>query len=149
HAATVAYTSAPSGLFFSMRPDELTVSNIGANHWASFTIDDYTPDFRKVRELRGVGRCDVLEETYRAGVQNLFAEKFPAMPAEYVANLLWLTPLELHFVDFEYTAGVAIPHESSIVYQAAPEAALLGNPAISTQLSQLTFAPGQVIVSQG
>jgi hypothetical protein len=40
-----------------VRPEEITIRNIADNHWASFTIDDYTPDFRKVRELRGVGRC--------------------------------------------------------------------------------------------
>ena len=51
HAATTAYASGDAGVYFSMRPDELTIMNVAANHWASFTIDDYTPDFRKVREL--------------------------------------------------------------------------------------------------
>jgi hypothetical protein len=44
HAATIAYASDASGLYFSMPPDQLTVVNIDANHWASFTIDEYTPD---------------------------------------------------------------------------------------------------------
>jgi nitroimidazol reductase NimA-like FMN-containing flavoprotein (pyridoxamine 5'-phosphate oxidase superfamily) len=43
HAATTAYASGEVGVYFSMRPDELTVKNVAANHWASFTIDDYTP----------------------------------------------------------------------------------------------------------
>ena len=62
HAATIAYASNGDGVYFSMPEDELTLRNIGANKWASFTIDDYTPDFRKVRELRGVGRCVPLAE---------------------------------------------------------------------------------------
>ncbi|MBV9039939.1 MAG: pyridoxamine 5'-phosphate oxidase family protein, partial [Acidimicrobiia bacterium] len=62
HAATIAYVSDSSGVYFSMRPEELTVRNIDANHFASFTIDDYTPDFRKVRELRGVGRVSAVTD---------------------------------------------------------------------------------------
>jgi hypothetical protein len=148
HAATIAYASDSSGVYFSMRPDELTLSNIEANHWASFTIDDYTPDFRKVRELRGVGRCGADDPFEEAWVVALFAEKLPSLPSATFTNLQRIRPLELHFVDFEYTEGVAVPNESSIVYEVAPEtAAPMG--AISTQLLQMSFAPGQVIVNQG
>ncbi len=149
HAATIAYASDPSGVYFSMQPDELTLSNIAANRWASFTIDDYTPDFRKVRELRGVGRCGSIDPSEEQGAVALFAAKIPSLPCEALTNLHRITPLELHFVDFEYTAGIAIPLESSIVYQAAPETAVAAPAAISTQLEHLTFEPGQVIVRQG
>ena len=148
HAATIAYASDPSGIYFSMRPDELTLSNVNANHWASFTIDDYTPDFRKVRELRGVGRCDPADPATTQYAMALFAAKLPSLPAESLMNVHRIRPLELHFVDFEYTAGVAVPLESSIVYEAAPETAASVAP-ISTQLAQLGYEPGQVIVRQG
>ena len=149
HAATTAYASGPHAVYFSMSPDELTLRNIDANHWASFTIDDYTPDFQKVRELRGVGRCGLVADTVeRALALELFAEKLPNLPRDALSNLQRITPLELHFVDFEYTAGVAVPLESSIVYQAAPEASTM--PAgISTQLQNLILEPGEVIVRQG
>ena len=39
HAATTAYVSDGSGVYFSMQPEELTVRNIDANHFASFTMD--------------------------------------------------------------------------------------------------------------
>jgi hypothetical protein len=150
HAATTAYVSDTSGVYFSMRPEELTVRNIDANHFASFTIDDYTPDFRKVRELRGVGRSEPLRAPDRVeSVLGLFAQKLPNVPAEALTNILHVRPLELHFVDFEYTAGVAVPMESSIVYQAAPETTAAGTAAMSTQLQPLAFEPGQVIVRQG
>jgi hypothetical protein len=150
HAATTAYASGEAGVYFSMRPDELTIMNVAANHWASFTIDDYTPDFRKVRELRGVGRCGPIDSrsewTYATDV---FGEKFPTLAAGSLTNLHRITPLVLDFVDFEYTEGVAIPQESSIVYQAAPEAAAMMPSAFSAQLEQLNLEAGQVIVRQG
>jgi len=150
HAATTAYVSDRSGVYFSMQPEEVTVRNIDANHFASFTIDDYTPDFRKVRELRGVGRSGPVSTPDQVdGVLGLFSEKLPNMPREALGNILHVRPLELHFVDFEYTAGVAVPMESSIVYQAAPETTATTTSALSTQLEALSFDPGQVIVRQG
>jgi hypothetical protein len=150
HAATTAYASGEAGVYFSMRPDELTVMNVAANHWASFRIDDYTPDFRKVRELRGVGRCGPVEShaEWNYAVE-IFAEKLPTLPSESLTNLHRITPLVLDFVDFEYTDGVAIPQESSIVYQAAPEAAGMMPSAFSAQLERLTLEAGQIIVRQG
>jgi hypothetical protein len=82
-------------------------------------------------------------------VLGLFAKKLPSMPREALGNIMHVRPLELHFVDFEYTAGVAVPMESSIVYQAAPETTAVGTSAMSTQLEPMSFEPGQVIVRQG
>jgi nitroimidazol reductase NimA-like FMN-containing flavoprotein (pyridoxamine 5'-phosphate oxidase superfamily) len=149
HAATTAYVSSESGVYFSMRPEEITIRNIADNHWASFTIDDYTPDFRKVRELRGVGRCTpVSDSVEHAAALGLFSDKLPSLAAEALANLQRIVPLELHFVDFEYTSGVAVPMESSILYHASPETSTI--PAgISTQLQHLLLEPGQIIVRQG
>jgi nitroimidazol reductase NimA-like FMN-containing flavoprotein (pyridoxamine 5'-phosphate oxidase superfamily) len=150
HAATIAYVSAQAGIYFSMRPEEITLRNIADNHWASFTIDDYTPDFRKVRELRGVGRCAPVDNpAEHAVVIDLFTEKLPNLAHEALTNLHRVTPLELHFVDFEYTEGVAVPLESSIVYEAAPETSAVAPAPISTQLKTLVLEPGQVIVRQG
>jgi hypothetical protein len=147
HAATIAYTSDGSGVYFSMPENELTVKNIAANKWASFTIDDYTPDFRKVRELRGVGRCERTDELDAGRAQSLFAFKIPGLPKETLGNMHLIKPLELHFVDYEYTAGVAVPMESTKVY------ATTGSPAVpapfSTQLQHLVLEPGEVIVRQG
>src|SRR5262249_42227360 len=53
------------------------------------------------------------------------------------------------FVDFQYTAGVTVPLQSNIVYQAAPSA-VVGPPAgLSAQLQHYQYEPGQVIVHQG
>ena len=147
HAATIAYVSDPAGVFFSMHADELTVRNIAANKWASFTVDDYTPEFRKVRELRGVGRSGRVDEADRGIALELFARKLPDLPQESLQNLHLIRPLELHFVDYEYTAGVAVPMESTKVY-ASTESAAVPAP-FSTQLEHLVLEPGEVIVRQG
>jgi hypothetical protein len=148
HAATAAYVTDEHGLYFSMQPEELTLQNISANHWASFTIDDYTPDFRKFRELRGVGRSEpVTADADRSRIDLLFAEKLPALAGGPVGLVHRIIPLELHFVDFEYTEGVSVPLESSIFYDATDSASVSG--AISTELDRLSFAAGEVIVEQG
>jgi hypothetical protein len=148
HAATAAYVTDVSGLYFSMRPEELTLRNISANHWASFTIDDYTPEFRKFRELRGVGRSEpIADPIERERIDRLFADKLPALADDTGATLQRIVPLELHFVDFEYTDGVSVPLESSLFYDAAGSTDVSG--PISTELERLTFAPGDVIVEQG
>jgi hypothetical protein len=133
-----------------MSPEEMTLKNIGANHWASFTIDDYTPDFRKVRELRGVGRVSPISDAERwHAVAGLFAEKLPGLAREALGNLQHIFPLELHFVDFQYEAGVSVPLESNIVYQAAPNAMSAPVAGLSAQLEHLQYEAGQVIVHQG
>ncbi|HEX3333513.1 MAG TPA: cyclic nucleotide-binding domain-containing protein [Acidimicrobiales bacterium] len=147
HAATIAYVSDSDGVYFSMPQNELTVKNIAANKWASFTIDDYTPDFRKVRELRGVGRCERVDELGTDRGQSLFSMKMPAMPKEALENMHLIRPLEVHFVDYEYTAGVAVPMESTKVYATTGSGAV---PApFSTQLQHMVLEPGEVIVRQG
>jgi mannose-6-phosphate isomerase-like protein (cupin superfamily) len=147
HAATTAFVADAEAIYFSMPSSELTLRNIDANQWASFTIDDYTPDFRKVRELRGVGVSGPVRDAENAAVVSMFAEKFPGLSTSDLTNLHHVSPLEVHFVDYEYTEGISLPLESSIVYEAAPQAAAAQ--AISTQLDHLTFEPGEVIVQQG
>jgi len=150
HAATTAYASDGTGVYFSMPREEVTVRNVEANHYASFTIDDYTPDFRKVRELRGVGRCEPVGDAARLDdVWRLFQHKLPNLPREAVDNVHAIRPLELHFVDYEYTEGVAVPMETSVVYETDPSAEAAGQRAVSTQLNQHLFHPGEVIVRQG
>jgi hypothetical protein len=150
HAATSAYASDASGVYFSMPPEELTLRNIGANHWASFTIDDYTPDFRKVRELRGVGRVTAITdpEVWQAAAR-LFVEKLPELPRDALANMHHIAPLEVHFVDFQYAAGVTVPMESNIVYEAAAAMGPVPSAAMSAQLQHFRYEPGDVIVHQG
>ena len=78
---------------------------------------------------------------------SLFATKLPEIPKESLVNMHLIRPLELHFVDYEYTSGIAVPMESSVVYASTDSAAV---PApFSTQLEHLVLEPGEIIVRQG
>src|SRR5579864_8602465 len=79
HAATIAFASDERGVYFAMPENEITVKNIALNKWASFTIDDYTPDFRKVRELRGVGRSGPADPESAEWARFLFSAKLKDM----------------------------------------------------------------------
>ena len=56
HANTVAYANDFSEIYFVTLDGTQVVRNINDNRYVSFTIDDYTTDWRKVRELQGDGR---------------------------------------------------------------------------------------------
>src|SRR5215510_7638419 len=57
HADTVIYANDLRRIYFSSPEGSKLSRNIKDSHYVSFTIDDYTTDWRKVRELQGVGRC--------------------------------------------------------------------------------------------
>src|ERR1700722_12495351 len=57
HADTVVYTSDAHNIFFFAGEGTQMLRNLKDSRRVSFTIDDYTIDWRKVRELQGVGRC--------------------------------------------------------------------------------------------
>jgi nitroimidazol reductase NimA-like FMN-containing flavoprotein (pyridoxamine 5'-phosphate oxidase superfamily) len=57
HADTVVYTSDSHSIYFFAGEGTQMLRNIKDSRRVSFTIDDYTIDWRKVRELQGVGRC--------------------------------------------------------------------------------------------
>ena len=50
--------------------------NIRDSRHVSFTVDDYTVDWRKVRELQGVGRCRPATEEQGATAWSLYLLKF-------------------------------------------------------------------------
>ena len=55
HADTVAYASDADSIFFVAGAGTQLLHNLNASRWVSFTIDDYTPGWAKVRELQGAG----------------------------------------------------------------------------------------------
>src|SRR5271165_4295411 len=57
HADTVVYMNDPHSIFFFAGAGTQMLRNLKDSRYISFTIDDYTVDWRKVRELQGLGRC--------------------------------------------------------------------------------------------
>src|SRR5262245_33424892 len=102
HAATVVFGSDEQQLYF-FSPDDSTLSrNIRDNRHVSFTVDDYTTDWRKVRELQGVGRCAPAGNEVEHLVEPVMARKFGYGFNRPPGVLYAVAPVEMHFVDYTY-----------------------------------------------
>lgn len=146
HVSTTIYANDTDSVYFPTAHDEITRRNVADNSWASFTVSTLTSDLRRARALWGQCHCEPLDAGLRDVIVALFVEKLPTLAPEALTDLQRLTPLELHFVDYDYPAGVDGPVSSTIVYETT---ITQQPPSISTTLDRLTFDPGQVIVHQG
>ena len=151
HADTVIFLNDEWRLYFFALEDSTLLRNTRASHHASFTIDDYTTDWRKVRELQGVGRCDpaTVEEDQWAGW--LASQKFGAAFGRPPGVLLRILPIEMHFVDYDYATvtAPAIPQMTERFIQTEGLTTLPSHGAVSSSLDQLRFDAGQVIFRPG
>jgi len=154
HANTVAYASEESAIYFSIGEDTTVARNVADNRYMSFTIDDYTTDWRKVRELQGVGECQPVQLDDRDGALRALHEKFVRSPARLFGGLYRIRPLEVHFVDYDYARvsadeGVGAPELTSRVYQLDEVSTVPPHGAVSTSLPSSTFAAGEIIFRPG
>jgi hypothetical protein len=76
HANTAPYVNDLQFLYFFVRDESILLSNLIENHRAAFTVDEYTPPWRKRRELHGGGTCDPADDQQTARVLELCVKKF-------------------------------------------------------------------------
>jgi hypothetical protein len=76
HADTVVYASDSNGIFFFVGEGTQMLRNIKDSRHVSFMVDDYTVDWRKVREMQGVGRCQRVPEDHDAAAWALYVSKY-------------------------------------------------------------------------
>jgi len=76
HADTVVYVNNADSIFFVAGEGTQMLRNVKDSRHVSFTVDDYTVDWRKVRELQGVGRCRPATEEQAAVAWSLCLLKF-------------------------------------------------------------------------
>jgi uncharacterized protein YhbP (UPF0306 family) len=156
HAHTVAYANDDHRIYFIAIDDSQAARNISDNRYVSFTIDDYTTEWRKVRELQGVGRCDALRgDEVHVGIQR-FADKFGARVALPQGRVFAVNPLEMHFVDYTYEPEETPPSPPRItpevrtrLYLIDNEATRPSHAAVATDLNRRAFASGEVIFQPG
>lgn len=117
-------------------------------------IDDYTTDWRKVRELQGVGACGCADLLEQAQAVALFKRKFARTRILPTGIMHVVRPIEMHFVDYDYNVVTAqgqqsqAPEVTSRTFtMGAAEAAV--HAAVSTSLDRSTFAAGEVIFRPG
>jgi uncharacterized protein YhbP (UPF0306 family) len=149
HADTVVYMNDANTIFFLAVEGTHMLRNINDSRYVSFTVDDYTVDWRKVRELQGVGRCRPATEEQAAVASSLYLSKFGQMPVRPSGLLHAITPGEVHFVDYDYATvtGQALQIRRTYQIQDTPPPPSQG--AVSTMLDRLTYEPGQMVFSPG
>src|SRR5271166_4048865 len=76
HADTVVYVNDANSIYFFAVDGTQMLRNIRDSGYVSFTVDDYTVDWRKVRELQGVGNCRPATEAQAAAASSLYLVKF-------------------------------------------------------------------------
>ena len=146
HANTVAFASDDQYLYFYGKQDSILGKNIRDNRHVSFTVDDYTQDWRKVRELQGVGACALANEHGVSRALMLMRNKFGKEFSPPEGDLYVISPNEMHFVDFDYTKVAGAPEMHVQSYQLVDEPTPEPIP-MSAELERRTFAAGTVIFS--
>jgi len=149
HADTVVYVNDDRRIFFYVTPSTQMHRNIIDSRHVSVTIDDYTTDWRKVRELQGVGRCAPASPEEQALGESLFKEKFGSHQLLPDGAMYRMLPSELHFVDYDYATVTASAKPLETTYQIAGAAASPTQGAVATKMDRFTFEAGQIIFQPG
>jgi uncharacterized protein YhbP (UPF0306 family) len=151
HADTVVYLNDEHRIFFFASEGTQMLRNIKDSRHVSFTIDDYTVDWRKVRELQGVGRCQPVTPEVEQVAWALYLAKFGASSPRPPGLLYAIVPNEMHFVDYDYAvvAGQSAANIHSRIYQLENAPASPAQGPVSTNLDRLTYEPGQLVFRPG
>lgn len=149
HADTVVYVNDADSIFFFAAEGAQMLRNIRDSRHVSFTVDDYTVDWRKVRELQGVGRCRPTTAEQSAAAWSLYLAKFGQGSARPPGLAYAITPHQMHFVDYDYAEVTGEPTQIRRTFQMDNAPAVPSRVGISTILDRLTYEPGQVVFRPG
>jgi hypothetical protein len=149
HAATVVFTNDDTQPYFSSLPDSILSRNIRDNRHVSFTVDDYTTDWRKVRELQGVGGCAPAPPDVESAVLRIAQRKMGRGFQLPAGTLFAVTPFEMHFVEYSYDVVFAAAPSVSDRMIRFDDATVPTRGAVATELGRIAFEPGQVIFRPG
>lgn len=147
HADTVVYANDEKCIYFYVAPGTQMHRNVTDSRHVSVTIDDYTTEWRKVRELQGVGRCAPATPDEQKVAEGLFAQKFGSHDLHPNGTIYRMLPSELHFVDYEYPTVASTPMTRTFQIDGAEQAPNQG--AVATNLDRVTFNQGDVIFRPG
>jgi general stress protein 26 len=149
HADTVVYASDSRSIFFFVGEGTQMLRNIQDSKRVSFTVDDYTVDWRKVRELQGVGRCERVWAEHDAAVWSLYVSKYGPGAIRPPGLMHVIIPMEMHFVDYDYAVVTGQPVAIRRTFQIEDAPPLPAQGAVSTNLDRLTYEPGQIVFRPG
>lgn len=151
HADTVVYSNDESSIFFFIGEGTQMLRNVKDSRSMSFTIDDYTVTWLKVRELQGVGRCLPVSADEGARAMREYSAKYGDRFVKPPGILHRLVPVEVHFVDYDYAkvAGQIAPEIHSRIYQIEEEPPPPSRGPVATSLDRYVYEPGQIIFQPG
>ena len=151
HADTVVYLNDVHGIYFFAGEGTQMLRNIKDSRHVSFTIDDYTVEWRKLRELQGVGRCQPVTPEQDNWAWTLYRAKFGPASVRPPGIMHVIVPNEMHFVDYDYAvvAGHSEANVHSRIYQLEDTPASPAQGAIATNLDRLAYEPGQLVFRPG
>jgi len=150
HADTVVYVNDARSICFFVGEGSQMLRNIKDSRHVSFTIDDYTIDWRKVRELQGVGRCRPATPEQDDAAWSLYLSKFGSETARPPGVMHAVIPSEMHFVDYDYAVVTGQPAQvRSRTFQIEDAPPPPSQGAVATDLDRLTFEPGEIIFRPG
>jgi hypothetical protein len=149
HADTVVYASDSRGIFFFAGDGTQVLRNLHDSNRVSFTVDDYTVDWRKVRELQGVGRCQPVPPEHDAFGWSLYLTKYGPDAVRPPGTMHVIIPGEMHFVDYDYAKVTGQPLVIRRTFQIEDAPVAPAHGAVSTNLDRLTYEPGQIIFRPG
>jgi nitroimidazol reductase NimA-like FMN-containing flavoprotein (pyridoxamine 5'-phosphate oxidase superfamily) len=155
HAATFVYVNEGLAIYFATLPETRTAQNIDQNPVVSFTIDDYSPNWRSIKGVQAEGECQVLLNPGEIRhVVELFQLKFPLLSHQLTSNRSFfrVMPSEIYFINNEgLTDGPQdlTDYRRSLVFSVFRELPVLALERVETKLESMRVDAGQVIVRQG
>jgi len=150
HADTTIYASDERAIYFFAADGTNLVRNVTDSRHVSFTIDDYTTDWRKVRELQGVCRCNPATDDEGAWAMSLWRAKY-GHGSNPGGTLYSLVPTEVHFVDYDYAlvAGQTDPEVTARSFVVNEAIETRASAPLATTLDASAFEPGAVVFRPG
>jgi len=150
HADTVVYVNDARSISFFVGEGTKMLRNIKDSRYVSFTIDDYTLDWRKVRELQGVGGCLPATSEQQAAAWSLYLAKYGPESKRPPGVMHTVTPSEMHFVDYDYAVVTGQSAQvRSRVFQIEDVPLPPSRGAVATDLDRLIYEPGEIIFRPG
>lgn len=158
HGTTLLYANDGLSFYVWMRSDSVTARNLRANPKVAFTIDVYSPDWRKTRGIQASGRAEeILDAEGRERAAHAFEARFPELSIEGTEGLAFfrLVASELHYIDSEagdWTGGsqsLGTAFHRDLVFSVFTDLPREQADEVMAELGQQSFDAGDVIVKEG
>jgi len=155
HAATFVYVNDGLTFYFATLPETRTARHIDQNPVVSFTIDDYSPDWRKTKGVQAAGECQVLlnQDEIRHVVE-LFQKKFPFLSGQLTTNRSFfrIRPSEVYFINNEGLTDERqdlTNYSRSVVFSVFRDLPVVALESVEAKLESIRVDTGQIVVRQG